>query len=123
MGQTGHPPRPAKAHVSQNKAMISLDRATSDTLAELCRKYAVRRLKLFGSAVGEGFDPVRSDLDFLVEFDEPPPGMRLGEQFFGLLEGLQEFFQRPIDLLEEPAIENSRLLRNARAGAVTLYAA
>lgn len=103
--------------------MISLDTATSEALAALCRKYAVRRLKLFGSAAGEGFDPARSDLDFLVEFDEPPPGMRLGTQFFGLMEGLQAIFLRPVDLLEETAIQNSRLLRNAQTGAVTLYAA
>lgn len=73
--------------------------------------------------MGQGFDQEQSDLDFLVEFDEPPPGMRLGAQFFGLMEELQALFQRPVDLLEESAIENSRLLRDARAGAVTLYAA
>ena len=59
----------------------------------------------------------------LVEFGEPPAGMRLGTQFFGLLEELQDLFRRPIDLLEESAIENSRLLRTAQAEAVTLYAA
>jgi predicted nucleotidyltransferase len=73
--------------------------------------------------VGEGFDPGRSDLDLLVEFHEPPPGMRLATQFFGLLEELQAAFGRPIDLLEESAIENSRLRRSARSKAVILYAA
>lgn len=113
----------APASLSQNESVIALDPETAHALNALCRQYAVRRLKLFGSAAAEGFDPERSDLDFLVEFDEPPPGMRLGTQFFGLMEGLQDVFQRPIDLLEESAIENSRLLRNARAGAATLYAA
>lgn len=103
--------------------MIAFDPATSEALAALCGKYAVRRLKLFGSAAGEGFDPERSDLDFLVEFDDPPQGMRLSTQYFGLLEDMQTLFQRSVDLLEESAIENSRLLRSAQAGAVTLYAA
>lgn len=103
--------------------MIYLEPETSERLAALCRKYAVRRLKLFGSAAGEGFDAERSDLDFLVEFDEPPLGMRLATQFFGLMDELQAVFERPIDLLEESAIKNSRLLRNAQQGAVTLYAA
>jgi predicted nucleotidyltransferase len=102
---------------------VIFDPATTEALAALCRKYAVRRLKLFGSAAGDGFEAERSDLDFLVEFEEPPPGMRLGAQFFGLMEDLQRMFQRPVDLLEESAIENSRLLRSAQAGAVTLYAA
>lgn len=95
----------------------------SEALVVACRNYAVRRLKLFGSATRTDFDPETSDLDFLVEFDEPPPGLRLGAQFFGLKEALEALFQRPIDLLEEPAIENSRLLRSAQAGAVILYAA
>lgn len=48
--------------------------------------------------------------------------MRLGAQFFGFMDELGALFQGPIDLLEESAIENSRLLRNVREGAVTLYA-
>ncbi len=95
----------------------------TEAMNAVCRKYGVRRLKLFGSATGEAFDLEKSDLDFLVEFGEPPAGMRLGTQFFGLLEELQDLFRRPIDLLEESAIENSRLLRTAQAEAVTLYAA
>lgn len=45
-----------------------------DQLAKLCRQHGVRRLALFGSALGEDFDPERSDLDFLVEFQPLPPG-------------------------------------------------
>src|ERR1700735_4649132 len=41
----------------------------SDVLPELCRRFHVRRLDLFGSAAtGQNFDPVRSDLDLLVSF-------------------------------------------------------
>jgi len=103
--------------------VITLDPKTSEAVVGLCRQYAVRRLQLFGSAAAGGFDPARSDLDFLVEFGDPVGGMRLGTQFFGFMEGLQTLFGRRVDLLEESAIENSRLLRNARSGAVTLYAA
>jgi uncharacterized protein len=37
-------------------------------LLELCARFGVRRLEVFGSAAGEEFDPSRSDLDFLVDF-------------------------------------------------------
>jgi predicted nucleotidyltransferase len=94
---------------------VSLE--TRKKLESLCRQYAVRRLRLFGSAAGDEFDPKRSDLDFLVEFDAPPASMRLGKQYFGLLEDMQKLFGRKVDLLE-----NSRLRRSAEAGAVTLYA-
>jgi predicted nucleotidyltransferase len=42
-------------------------------LAELCRRYHVRRLEVFGSAArGYDFDPFSSDADFLVEFEAIP---------------------------------------------------
>ena len=99
---------------------FELSPGTRRKLESLCRTYAVRRLRLFGSATGNEFDPKRSDLDFLVEFDAPPAGMRLGRQYFGLLEDIQQLFGRKVDLLETSAIENSRLRRNAESGAVTL---
>ena len=40
----------------------------------LCRRFGVRRLALFGSAARDDFDPERSDLDFLYEFEAKPPG-------------------------------------------------
>ncbi len=43
-------------------------------LDALCRRFRVRRLDLFGSAVGERFDAARSDIDLLVEFEPMPPG-------------------------------------------------
>ncbi len=40
-----------------------------DELAELCRRYGVARLEVFGSAArGTDFDPQSSDADLLVEF-------------------------------------------------------
>jgi hypothetical protein len=102
---------------------FSLEQLKEAELASLCRQYAVQRLKLFGSATRDDFDPMRSDLDFLVEFGAPPEGMRLGTQFFGFLEGLESLFETKVDLLEESAIENSRLRTGALASAVTLYAA
>lgn len=43
-------------------------------IAELCRRFGVRRLDLFGSAAMGRFDPQRSDLDFLVEFEPEAQG-------------------------------------------------
>jgi uncharacterized protein len=39
-----------------------------DRLAQLCRRYGVRELSLFGSALRQDFGP-DSDVDVLVEFD------------------------------------------------------
>ena len=43
-------------------------------IAELCRAHHVRRLAVFGSAVREDFDPARSDIDLLVEFEPVESG-------------------------------------------------
>ncbi|MBI2857902.1 MAG: nucleotidyltransferase domain-containing protein [Chloroflexi bacterium] len=41
----------------------------ADKLAELCRRYQVRRLEVFGSALRKDFDRERSDIDLLVDFE------------------------------------------------------
>ena len=60
-------------------------------LEELCRKHRVRRLEIFGSAADGTFDPDRSDLDFLVEYETLTPGEHY-EAYFGLWEDLQALF-------------------------------
>jgi len=52
-------------------------------LRALCRRFHVRRLDLFGSAATGRFDPARSDLDFLIEFEPMPPGGSF-KAYFGL---------------------------------------
>jgi predicted nucleotidyltransferase len=92
-----------------------------EQIAELCRRYQVRRLALFGSAVREDFDPARSDLDFLVEFEPPPPGT-YARTYFGLLAALQEVFGRPVDLAIESAIKNPYFRQSVEENQALLYA-
>lgn len=71
----------------------------------------MRRLDLFGSAASDHFDPDESDMDFLVEFSELSPGT-YADAYFGLLEGLEELFGRPVDLVVDAAIRNSYFRRS-----------
>ena len=74
-------------------------------IERLCRDHHVIRLELFGSAAREDFDPNRSDLDFFVEFEDL--GWRGSfRRFMGLKLGLEEIFQRSVDLVEPGAIRN-----------------
>lgn len=91
-------------------------------LGDLCRRYHVRRLSLFGSALRADFDPVRSDLDFLVEFDEPPDG-GYATQYFGLLRDLEALFGRGVDLVEAAAIRNPWFRRGIDSSTRVLFAA
>ena len=62
-------------------------------------------LDLFVSSTIDDFNEDRSDLDFLVTFEEPPK-MDYADRYFGLLEDLQKLFNRKVDLNEEKAIRN-----------------
>lgn len=93
-----------------------------DQLAELCRRYRVRKLALFGSALREDFNPESSDFDFVVEF-EPLPSGTYADSYFGLLEALEHLFQRPVDLVEAGAVRNPYIRQEIDAHQETLYAA
>jgi len=91
-------------------------------LEELCRRHNVLRLSLFGSAARSDFDPERSDLDFLVEFEPQPPG-GYADSFFGLLESLESLFGRPVDLIVASAIRNPYFRQSVDQTSSLLYAA
>jgi hypothetical protein len=73
-------------------------------LVDLCRRFGVRRLDLFGSAASGGFDAARSDVDFVVEFDDDQA--HLFDRYFGLKEALEALYGRPVDLVSEGASAN-----------------
>jgi predicted nucleotidyltransferase len=89
---------------------------------ELCRKFKVRRLELFGSAAGGTFDPQRSDLDFLVEFLDLNPA-EYANAFLGLIEALEQLFRRPVDLVVPRSIENKYFRQSIDRNRTLVYAA
>jgi predicted nucleotidyltransferase len=91
-------------------------------VAELCRRLRVRRLDAFGSAVKGGFDPVSSDLDFLVEFDSLAPA-EYAEAYFSLKEALEAVFGRPVDLITTDAVINPYFRESVVATREEIYAA
>ena len=88
----------------------------------ICRRRHVRRIELFGSATGPEFDPARSDLDFLVTFEDIPVDS-YADEYFGLLEDLQGLFQRNVDLVMESSIENPYFRQAVEATRTLVYAA
>jgi len=103
--------------------MISLIESKQELLTDLCRRYGVRRLELFGSAATDAFDPSRSDLDFLVEFlpqQELGPWMR---HYFAFRTELARLFGRPVDLVMAGAVKNPHFRRELERTRTLLYAA
>ncbi len=93
-----------------------------EELQNLCRRFAVRRLDLFGSAARGDFDPARSDIDFLVEFEPLQPGAYV-DAFFGLKEGLEQLFGRRVDLVSSASIHNRYFRQSVERTKALLYAA
>lgn len=100
-------------------AEIESHRAEID---QLCVRFGVRRLELFGSAASGAFDPAHSDIDFLVEFDADRPIGAL-EQYFGFKEALEALFGRAVDLVEQGASSNRYFLESVNKSRRLLYAA
>lgn len=78
-------------------------------IAEICRRHDVRRLEVFGSAArGEDFSPERSDIDFLVEFNQNMRGLDHFGRMMDMEEDLQKLLRHPVDLIARRVIEKSR---------------
>ena len=88
----------------------------------LCRRHQVRRLDLFGSAAAGAFDPARSDVDLLVEFEPDARGQTL-DTYFGLREALEALFGRRVDLVMLGAVRNPYIRADIERSRQTLYAA
>lgn len=75
-----------------------------DSITKLCAAYRVKRLYIFGSALGENMNE-QSDVDLLVNF-EPMDTASYTENYFGLKFSLEELFKKPVDLVEENYLTN-----------------
>jgi len=89
------------------------------SLAEVCRRYSVKELSLFGSSIRGELRP-ESDIDVMVEFE---PGVRVGLiKFESLVEELAALAGRRVDLVTKRGLKpwvRPGVLRDARV----IYAA
>jgi predicted nucleotidyltransferase len=98
---------------------LDIDR---ERLADLCRRFHVAKLELFGSRA-KGTSRPGSDVDLLVTFE---PGQTPGLAFVALAEELEAIFGREVDLLVRDDAEEDRnetRRRSIPAFTEALYAA
>ena len=92
--------------------------AMGPRLAEMCQKYGIAELSVFGS-VARGDARPDSDIDLLYV---RVPGNDLGMSYFALQEDLEKLFDRPVDLVPKDGLH--RVIRDEVLGdAQVLYAA
>ncbi len=103
--------------------MLPLIEAHRPEIAEICQRFHVQRLDVFGSAARvTDFDPARSDVDLLVTYDPavPAPDMT---QYFDLSEQLSVLFGYKVDLVMSEAVRNPIVRADIDRWKQPLYAA
>ena len=86
--------------------MLQLIEMRRRDIAELCKRFHVKRLEVFGSAArGSDFDPARSDVDLLVTYESSTSRPTL-EEYFAFREQLEALFGRSVDLVMAGAVRN-----------------
>jgi uncharacterized protein len=86
--------------------VLELIETHREQIAELCRRYGVQRLDVFGTAAREtDFDPERSDVDLLISYRPDQPGPRMTE-YLALRDALTELLGKPVDLVMAGALDN-----------------
>jgi predicted nucleotidyltransferase len=91
----------------------------AERLAELCERWGVARLQLFGSfARGEARPD--SDVDLMVTF---LPGRTPGFAYVSLIDELSEAFGRDVDLVSPRVLENPYRKPSIECDLILLYEA
>lgn len=80
---------------------LSIDHAA---VAELCRRWGIRQLDLFGSVLRDDFGP-NSDVDVLVTF--APGATTTLADLVRMEEELRALFGRRVDLVKRDVVERS----------------
>ncbi len=88
---------------------------------QLCIKYEVKTMYLFGSAAQGSFKE-DSDIDILINFKDIPFD-RYTDNFFELHSALEKLFQRKVELITEPSLNNSYLIKSIQHTKQLRYAA
>jgi predicted nucleotidyltransferase len=102
--------------------MIPVLATKSAEIAELCRRFHIRRLDVFGSAArGDDFTE-ESDVDLLVEYepDQDPPSFK---DFLAFREALGRLLGRKVDLTMADAVRNPYVRANIERFRQTLHGA
>lgn len=93
----------------------------SEQITGLCRKYAVKELSLFGSALRDDFGP-HSDIDLAVVFSRNGVEGSF-DQYFDFKTELEQLLGRPVDLVCTASVRNKVLRHELDQTKRPIYAA
>lgn len=102
--------------------MIQPIRDNLEGIAELCSRFGVSHLYVFGSALRDDFQPDASDVDLLVDLLPMDPYDRV-DAYYGLRDGLRDLLGVEIDLVMAGAVRNRYIAADIERTKQALYAA
>lgn len=102
--------------------MVELIQNKLDEIIYACKEHSVQSISLFGSAA-KGTMHKRSDIDFLVQFSNKIDVLDYANNYFSLLEKLEEVLKRKVDLVSTKSIKNPALKEEIYKSKIDLYAA
>ena len=94
-----------------------------EKIYELCRKYKVKTLSVFGSILTDRFND-ESDVDLLVTFiPHDPDSLEFDyvSNYIDLAESLEKLFERKVDLVVESALRNQYFIANVNRTKQLIY--
>jgi len=75
-------------------------------LLDLCRRYPVERLYLFGSILTDAFDLQKSDVDVQVFFNRSGNPAKIGAAMWEFWDELENIFGRKVDMITDQPVRN-----------------
>jgi len=88
-------------------------------IESICRKYRVKSLGAFGSALTDDFNE-NSDIDFLIELDSAKNGI---VRYMNIKFELETLLKCSVDLIMPKAIKNNRIKNYILSDVRNIYAA
>lgn len=90
-----------------------------EQIRSICALHSVESLHLFGSQASSYYSD-NSDIDFLVKFSDKLDVLNYADNYFDLLEDLQNLFNKKIDLISERSLKNPILIEEINRSKVFL---
>jgi predicted nucleotidyltransferase len=101
--------------------MHPLIETNREAIANVCRRYGVKRLEVFGSVLREDFDLANSDVDVVAEFEASKATSFTN--YLDFKQALESLFARPVDVLQSGVVRNPYIRREIELSKTPVYAA
>jgi len=98
----------------------SIIKERNNDFLKLCHEHKVSKIYAFGLGVTDRFDPIKSDIDFVVDLKIKDP-IEYGETLLSFWDKLEILFGRKVDLLTDDSIRNPYLKKSIDATKKLIY--